>query len=313
MPARVWSDIGRGGVYVEENFVEASLIARLRADSEALYRETSYFKVDGLTNTAASEQAFSVRLDRQTMRGVKWTDEAVGDAAARRELDTLMTRLRHEAEDQLDRNVGDWCPHEMTYSRYEKGAYLGRHLDEHHEETKGRDGWALPTRRSLTWLVYLNEEPESGELRCYERRRCLPNVGASPRNGDVQVAWLSGLRRGNNEFAPVYLGDDGDFLRLYSFDAATKKETSLATRIPRPFDLEASRTLLGPQLLPLFPDTTDDDNLRLIDIKPQAGTLVIFDSVAVSHEVLQWTSDKPRLAITGWFHEPLPIVNPLII
>ena len=52
----------------------------------------------------------------------------------------------------------------MTYNWYEPGAKLGRHLDEHHEETKGAQGWLPPTRRSVTWLVYLNDDWDAGEL-----------------------------------------------------------------------------------------------------------------------------------------------------
>ena len=33
--------------------------------------------------------------------------------------------------------------HEITYNWYEPGAKLGRHLDEHHEETKGPMGGRL--------------------------------------------------------------------------------------------------------------------------------------------------------------------------
>ena len=40
----------------------------------------------------------------------------------------------------------------MTYNWYEQGARLGRHLDEHHEETKGTKGWIYPSRRSVRWL-----------------------------------------------------------------------------------------------------------------------------------------------------------------
>ena len=42
------------------------------------------------------------------------------------------------------------------------------------------------------------------------------------------------------------------------------------------------------------------------DIRPVAGTLLLFDSVAVPHEVLAVTAERPRVACTGWFHELLP-------
>ena len=62
--------------------------------------------------------------------------------------------------------------HEFSYTRFAPGASRARHVDEHHEETKGTEGWRAPTRRSVTWLVYLNErDVAGGRLRAYERRR----------------------------------------------------------------------------------------------------------------------------------------------
>lgn len=61
----------------------------------------------------------------------------------------------------------------MTYNWYEPGAQLGRHLHEHHEETKGSKGWLFPTRRSVTWLVYLNDawqNEEGGALHTFPRK-----------------------------------------------------------------------------------------------------------------------------------------------
>ena len=73
------------------------------------------------------------------------------------------------------------------YNWYEPGASLRRHGDEFHEETKGPKGWLLPTRRSLTWLLYLNKEwraDEGGALRAYERARpCDHAVGATDDGG----------------------------------------------------------------------------------------------------------------------------------
>ena len=42
------------------------------------------------------------------------------------------------------------------------------------------------------------------------------------------------------------------------------------------------------------------------EIRPVAGTLLLFDSVAVPHEVLAVTAERARVACTGWFHELLP-------
>mmetsp|Transcript_56220 Transcript_56220/g.60876 ORF Transcript_56220/g.60876 Transcript_56220/m.60876 type:complete len:91 (-) Transcript_56220:20-292(-) len=42
--------------------------------------------------------------------------------------------------------------------------------------------------------------------------------------------------------------------------------------------------------------------MNIVDIVPTGGTLVLFDSVTVPHEVLEVTQGT-RLAIAGWFHE----------
>jgi Rps23 Pro-64 3,4-dihydroxylase Tpa1-like proline 4-hydroxylase len=39
-----------------------------------------------------------------------------------------------------------------------------------------------------------------------------------------------------------------------------------------------------------------------LDVAPTGGTLVLFDSVAIPHEVLP-TQKGERLAMAGWFHE----------
>ena len=41
---------------------------------------------------------------------------------------------------------------------------------------------------------------------------------------------------------------------------------------------------------------------RVVDVSPRGGTLVLFDSVAVPHEVTT-TIGGERLAVAGWFHE----------
>jgi len=49
--------------------------------------------------------------------------------------------------------------------------------------------------------------------------------------------------------------------------------------------------------------STEEIHEHPIDVRPTAGTLVLFDSVAIPHEVLMVTSGE-RLALAGWFHEP---------
>ena len=46
-----------------------------------------------------------------------------------------------------------------------------------------------------------------------------------------------------------------------------------------------------------------------MDISPLAGRLVLFDSVSLPHEVLPVTGDRSRIALAGWFHESVVVVE----
>jgi hypothetical protein len=180
-------------------------------DAQQLFK-SGQFRPDGLTNTAIKEQGFSGKADRQTFRGDGnngggW-DSNVGDIATRKEFADRMRELRVQLAKALHRPTlatEGTSRHEMTYNWYEPGAKLGRHLDEHHEETKGSRGWLLPTRRSVTWLVYLNEgwtKEEGGALRCLPRSfdsMRLNNVQVGSHEGNLQVGWI------NNGVDPVFL------------------------------------------------------------------------------------------------------------
>ena len=45
---------------------------------------------------------------------------------------------------------------------------------------------------------------------------------------------------------------------------------------------------------------------RAVDVQPFGGSLVLFDSVALPHEVRRTTGGK-RLALAGWFHEKVAL------
>ena len=110
-------------------------------------------------------------------------------------------------------NIPRLQPHrtrkECYYSQSTPGSSLARHMDERHEETKGPRGWSLPSRRSLSWLVYASEPDEAdpakewdarthgGLLRTFPQRRYRSDVrggdDAVPcgsHEGDLQVGWL---------------------------------------------------------------------------------------------------------------------------
>ena len=46
----------------------------------------------------------------------------------------------------------------------------------------------------------------------------------------------------------------------------------------------------------------EDGGERIRDIPPEGGTLVLFDSVSLPHEVMP-TVGRERFALSGWFHE----------
>ena len=41
----------------------------------------------------------------------------------------------------------------------------------------------------------------------------------------------------------------------------------------------------------------------VLEVLPRAGTLVLFDSVSLPHQVQPVTGKRNRVAATGWFHE----------
>ena len=47
----------------------------------------------------------------------------------------------------------------------------------------------------------------------------------------------------------------------------------------------------------------EDGGERVRDIVPRGGTLVLFDSVSLPHEVL--ATNRLRYGLQGWFHEKL--------
>ena len=303
-----WDRIARGAVHVERDWLSPELCAALRADACDL-KAQGLFRGDGLyeagTGKPRAKQGFSAG-DRQTYKA-GWGADA-GDVAARAAFGERLAALRSEARRALGRPTlgsrGAAAGDETTYNWYEPLASLKRHIDERHEEVKGREGWRLPTRRSVTWLVYLNDgwaDADGGALRCYERSRGLAAASVGARGGDVQVGWLP---RGAAE-GPVFLGDDADMRHvLYAGDAAVAPPFDDARRMldaaPPGFEPVVG-AVADPRASPLAGET-------VLDVAPRAGTLVIFDSVAVPHEVLPVTAARPRVACTGWFHEELPEV-----
>ena len=111
-----------------------------------------------------------------------------------------------EGEAAIGSEDCDICA-EQYYSILGPGAFRTRHMDERHEETKGERGWRLPTRRSVSWLLYLSRgDVRGGALRAY----CRSSAAACGAHaGDLQVGWLDGVRACDRD-EPVFLHRPGD-------------------------------------------------------------------------------------------------------
>ena len=236
------------------------------------------------------------------------------------------------------------------------------HVDEHHEELKGVDGWSKPTRRSISWLIYLNDQDwdgrkYGGQLRCFERKdKPVGGVNSSSLsdygrigatiNGDLQIGWLKATAVDPVE-RPVYLDakkhNHGD-CAMYVVNDDNGISANTKSYISKNFQTQPIMYVAGSETLvkkTLFGDRKDiADRFHLIeppkskisdilkgdksyagwgedgaadevleDVEPRGGTLVMFDSVSLPHEVLA-TKDRTRWACSGWFHEdqqPVPV------
>lgn len=334
LPPSAYDTILNGKIAVVPNFISNDRIADLRQDAMELHRDEK-FSTDALASYGTSGK-FDPTKDRAVLKLNQWKDTTLGSWETRKNFGHTMAQLRTDLAYHLGRpklatgistlKYGDGST-EISYTRFGPGAFLKRHVDEHHEELKGRDGWAKPTRRSVSWLIYLNEDwkkSNGGQLRCFERTS-LPShsVGARP-NGDLQIGWLRASpsdpierpvfldsRRHDGNCA-MYLDDTGSCQRQYitkdffahpilymaGGESLTKKllvdRKDLADRFHL---IEPPKSLVGDMLA-----LSDPSDEILEEIDPLGGTLVLFDSVALPHEVLA-TNNRERWASSGWMHE----------
>jgi len=253
--------ISNGGVAVISNFVPPDLVERMRKDASELKKQ-GQFRPDGLTNNAlggSRQQGFTKSADRQTFRGndQSWYNSKLGDYQTRLEFDSLLATVRTQLATELNRptllgsaasgekreQINEQSQrHEITYNWYEPAAKLGRHLDEHHEETKGPKGWRYPSRRSVTWLVYLNDEwavEEGGALRCHPRsshdNTVVDSVVGGPigsHEGNLQVGWI-------DDHTPVYLDAFRDSGQTALYSCKNKDNQKRVYWSKRDFDVPA--------------------------------------------------------------------------
>jgi len=362
--SKLRSDLASGRVHHHRNFLNEAQVGALLEQAEHL-RQSGAFAPSGLSNTQKGKDQYFGEADRTVCPLPWWKDSIAGNHATAgvsgdntnkesadlristsRKLQDLRLLLSKELNRPTMARVDDSIAHECYYSRSTAGATLARHMDERHEETKGRNGWILPSRRSVSWLVYLSDpdwdvSSNGGALRSFPQRSVRTSPGGVEtgcHNGNLQVGWL--VNDGADSI-PVYLdsfhrtvnesGDAepqcilyivpsprdanqveyitqpwlneglqgmsaADFLKVVSESEAKTKNANLFTKqsYARDFQLLEDR--------PLWDSGGDPAGSVAVDIPPERGSLVVFDSVSVPHEV-GLVEEGTRVALAGWFHE----------
>jgi len=329
----------------------------LRSDVRRCY-EGGHFKNFILSrnpnkaDAAANDRWIMNSHSRATGRDGPFADPAVGDFDVRQRFKARMAEVKGYLSTELSERQtlasNNAATHEMEYLRYGEGALLARHTDEHHVEIQRVGGASLPkrpgaTRRSVTWMVYLNDDwdgdVDGGHLRLHERSHPSSNRVGS-RGQDLQVGWLRSMPSKGGEDEPVFLdplvadshgGTKGESCILYVMEDGAGGTTRRRDLSSKPFanvalhlgggdgvarkimverleDAVRFHLIDAPKsavtsLLPPPGDAGLDGGERVRDIVPKAGTLVMFDSVSLPHEVM--LTNKERYGIQGWFHEDL--------
>ena len=147
-------------------------------------------------------------------------------------------------------------------------------------------------------------------------------------NGNLQVGWLNGK---DPVFLDCFRPSGGAALyRLTSSTDKNKVADEIPMQILSSADFDVPRqpidftTFLVSQYRPSFEQISTSrldprfasgggvdaaaaapriEENSTLDIVPAAGTLVLFDSVSLPHQVQEVTGNRQRIAATGWFHE----------
>ena len=355
LPAGTIEQLQAGRAVVIPNWLSAAEAAVLRADCQACFEQGEFsnfvYSKDNAGKQDHDPWFMPSFYPRRTDQGDgPFADPRVGNFAARQEIKAKMAQVKASLAYQLQ----DLRPtlandvrqtHEMEYIRYGAGGFLKRHTDERHLELKRPNGSQLPlkpnaSRRSITWLVYLNNDWEAmrdgGQLRVYERLQPA-TVPVGARGRDLQIGWLQADDNGRGE-EPVFLDPlkpaqegaditDKESCILYTCDATGQKrylsskpfanialylgggdDMARKLMIDNPEDAKRFHLIDAPKsvvsaMLTSSAALTANDGEGYRDIAPATGTLVMFDSVSLPHQVLQ--TNRERFGVQGWFHEKL--------
>eukprot|EP00526_Cylindrotheca_closterium_P010063 CAMPEP_0113643660 /NCGR_PEP_ID=MMETSP0017_2-20120614/22966_1 /TAXON_ID=2856 /ORGANISM="Cylindrotheca closterium" /LENGTH=397 /DNA_ID=CAMNT_0000555205 /DNA_START=1 /DNA_END=1194 /DNA_ORIENTATION=- /assembly_acc=CAM_ASM_000147 len=332
----VYDTIGEGRIAVIPNFLPQEDIIKLRNDATNLH-QGSKFSTDALASYGSSGK-FDPSKDRAVLKLQQWKDQGSGDWTIRERFGNRMKNLREDLAYNLDSvNKYGAGSTEISYTRFGPGAFLKRHVDEHHEELKGKAGWSKPTRRSMSWLIYLNDDWDANQhggcLRCFERKTLPVSKTGARGSGDLQIGWLKATTAGGRE-EPVFMdaqhsGTDGansGLCALYIEDPTSGAEGG-RQYISKSFHSHPTLYIGGSELLVQntlmnskdlaqrfrlieqpksavtdFLQSQESIEERILDVEPTGGTLVLFDSVTLPHAVLP-TTTRERWATSGWMHE----------
>jgi Rps23 Pro-64 3,4-dihydroxylase Tpa1-like proline 4-hydroxylase len=354
LPPGTIEQIEAGRIVVVKNWLPSDELAALRSDAEAAFA-AGHFKADALATYGQKPKAgFDPSHDRMVMpsfypsKGLDgpWVDSSIGNAAVRLRFKQRMGAVKAALSRSMQGReslIADGAQtHEMSYTRYGPGAFLARHTDEHHSVLK-LNSKPKPTRRSVSWLVYLNEgwaSKDGGALRVHERiHPSASPVGA--RGADLQVGWLRGASIGasaNEGDTPVFLdancvpspGQPPEATCVLYASGATGERRNLSAKpfaaspalylsggdffarkllVDSPSDARRFHLVDAPKSAasaflppPEYGERGEDGGEQVLDVLPEGGTLVLFDSVSLPHEVMP-TVGRERFACSGWFHE----------
>eukprot|EP00929_Paragymnodinium_shiwhaense_P112158 TRINITY_DN80415_c0_g1_i1.p1 TRINITY_DN80415_c0_g1~~TRINITY_DN80415_c0_g1_i1.p1 ORF type:complete len:437 (+),score=64.13 TRINITY_DN80415_c0_g1_i1:86-1396(+) len=328
LPEQAIDSIRRGEVATVQNWLPSALVTSLREDAVTLH-DRGLFSGEGkgrLIRDADSGRQYisreSTSRDRQTLRRGIWSDDGSGSRRLRVQFEDRLQRVRQDVGRRLGRDIAQPLGQNTSYSRFGPGALMKRHFDEAHEDTKGVFGWTQPTRLSLSWLVYLNDDwdmqRDGGALRSFSRvaGQAADAGPIGEEDGYMQMGWLrtpGGLER------PVYLDSRnyGQKCLLFADEAGRRRDLTRPFRlqgapVPVPFERFMLDSDDASRFRPFSFPVPGDDAYRpppaseevAVEHPPTGGSLVIFDSVATPHEVLE-TYDRERWAAFGWFSQPL--------
>lgn len=330
--------VASGRVYKQANFLSEIQVSFL-LDEINILQAHGAFSPSGLSNTAKGPtQEFGLQ-DRTLCAVPWWNDSLLADASIIDQKNTvapLIQRLRMNLAKIMNRpTIADSkLGHECYYSVGSTGSSLPRHLDERHEELKGSKGWLLPSRRSLSWLIYLSDDhwtlsDNGGALRSFPQQSIAETGTSSSHNGNLQVGWLqsntsravymdswiASKDRGIPQCVLYTLQKDKVVYLTNPWTAESLNGKPICDFIKDSafFDrqCEEPKVFLGQDYAKEFAWIEDREAWNqgelpkgsfIDDVCPERASLVVFDSLLLPRQV-EPVKKGNRIALAGWFHE----------